>query len=218
MQNLTNVINHTLQTNCFPDKLKQSEVIPVYKKLDLLEKEDYRPVSLLPHVSKVFERIIYKRINTHMEDKISNYVTKFRKSYGTQHSLVIMLERWKQAIDKGEYIFVMYMDLSKAFDTTHDLLSAKLRAYGFSTSALNLLYSYLKYRKQKIVINNKTSSSEVIIADVPQGSIDGLLTDRPLLRMQNADRAKSDRTSNETDREKKYCNIRQFELGILIIY
>ena len=59
----------------------------------------------------------------------------------------------------------------------------------------------MKYRKQKVVINNKTSSSEVVIADVPQGSIDGLLTDRPLRRMQNVDRIKSDRTSNETDRE-----------------
>ena len=126
----------------------------------------------------------------------------FRKSHGTQHSLVITLERWKQAIDKGEYISVMYMDLSKAFDTiNYDLLLAKVRAYGLSASALNLLYSYLKYRKQKVVINNKTSSSEVVIADVPQGSIDGLLTDRPLRRMQNADRIKSDRTSNETDRE-----------------
>ena len=68
------------------------------------------------------------------------------------------------------------MDLSKAFDTiNHDLLLAKLRAYGFSTSALNLLYSYLKYRKEKIVINNKTSSSEVVMAGVPQGSIDGPL-------------------------------------------
>ena len=67
-----------------------------------------------------------------MEDKISNYVTGFRKSHGTQHSLVIMLERWKQATDKGEYISVMYMDISKAFDTiNHDLLLAKLRAYGF---------------------------------------------------------------------------------------
>ena len=137
-----------------------------------------------------------------MEDKISNYVTGFRKSHGTQHSLVIMLERWKQATDKGEYISVMYMDISKAFDTiNHDLLLAKLRAYGFSTSALNLLYSYLKYRKQKIVINNKRSSSEVLIADVPQGSIDVLLTDWPLRGMQNVDRIKSDRTSNETDRE-----------------
>ena len=58
-----------------------------------------------------------------MEDKISNYITGFRKSHGTQHSLVITLERWKQATDKGEYISEMYMDLSKAFDTiNHDLL------------------------------------------------------------------------------------------------
>ena len=58
LQHLTNAINHTLQTNCFLDKLKQSEVIPVNKKLDQLEKENYRPVILLPHVSMVFERII----------------------------------------------------------------------------------------------------------------------------------------------------------------
>ena len=55
-----------MQTNCFPDKLKQSEVIPVYKKLDPLEKENYRSVSLLPQVSKAFDRILYKRINTHI--------------------------------------------------------------------------------------------------------------------------------------------------------
>ena len=157
LQHLTNAINYTLQTNCFPDKLKQSKVIPVYKMLDSLEKENYRLVSLLPHVSKVFGRIIYKQINTYMEDKISNYVNGFRKSHGTQHSLVRMLERWKQAINKGEYISVMYTDFSKAFDTiNHDLPLAKLKAYGFSTSALNLLYSYLKYRKQKVVINNIT--------------------------------------------------------------
>ena len=70
----------------------------------------------------------------------------------------------------------MYMDLSKAFDTiNHDLLLAKLRAYGFSTSALNLLYSYLKNRKQKVVINNKTNSYELVIAGVPQVSTGGPL-------------------------------------------
>ena len=176
LQYLTNVINYALQTNRFPHKLKQSKVIPVYNKLDPLEKKNYRPGSLLPHVSKVFERIIYKHINTYTEEKISNYITGFRKSHGNQNSLVILLERWKQAIDKGEYISVMYMDLSKAFNTVnHDLLLAKLRAYGFSTSTLNLLCSYLKNRKQKVVINNKTSSSKVVTAGVPQGSIDGLL-------------------------------------------
>ena len=62
-----------------------------------------------------------------MKGKISNYVTGFQKSHGTQHSLVIMLERWKQAIDKGEYISVMYMDVSKGFDTINrDLLLSKL--------------------------------------------------------------------------------------------
>ena len=74
-----------------------------------------------------------------------------------------MLERWKPAIDKEEHISVMYMDLSKAIDTTnHDFLLAKLRAYGFSTSALNLLFNYLKNRKQKVVTNNETSSSKYI--------------------------------------------------------
>ena len=109
-----------------------------------------------------------------MEDKISNYVIGFGKSHGTQDSFVIMLERWKQAIDKREYISVMHIYVSKAFDTiNHDLLLAKLRANGFSTSALNLLHSYLKCRKQKIGINNKTSSSEVVIAGVPEGFING---------------------------------------------
>ena len=85
---------------------------------------------------KVFNRIIYKQINTCMQDIISNYVNGFRTSHGTQHSLVRMFQRWKKAIDKGEYISVMYMDLSKTFDTiNHDFLLA----YSFSTSVLNLL-------------------------------------------------------------------------------
>ena len=105
LQHLTNAINHTLETIVFPDKLKQSEVIPVYKKLDPLEKENYRPVSLLPHVSKVFGRIINKQINTYMKDKISNYITGFQKSHGTQHSLVIMLENGNKVLIK-ENIFL----------------------------------------------------------------------------------------------------------------
>ena len=70
----------------FPDKLKKREVILLYKKEDPLKKENYRPVSLLPPVSKVFERVIYKQINSSMNDKLSKYITGFRKAHRTQHS------------------------------------------------------------------------------------------------------------------------------------
>ena len=89
----------------------------MYKKQDPLKKENYRPVSLLPHVSKVFERILYTQINNYMENKLSKYVTGFHKSHGTRHSLIIMLEKWKNVLDKGEYVCVLFMDLSKTFDT-----------------------------------------------------------------------------------------------------
>ena len=158
----------------FSDKLKKAEVIPLCKKQDPLKKENYRPIGLLPHVSKVFERILYAQINNYMQNKLSKYVTGFRKSHGTQHSLMVMLEKWKNVLDKGEYVCVLFMDLSKAFVTiNHDLLLAKLRAYGFSNNALNLMCSYLKNRKQRTQINNNFSSEKHIIAGVPQGSIDG---------------------------------------------
>ena len=83
MPYLTVAINFSLRENIFPEELRHSEVIPLYKKLDPLNKENYRPVSLLSHVSKVFERIIYKQINLYMEGKLSKYLTGFRKSHGT---------------------------------------------------------------------------------------------------------------------------------------
>ena len=74
---LTKAINHAITGNIFPEQLKKSEVIPLHKKEDPLKKENYRPVNLLPHVSKVFERIIYKQINIYMQDKLSKHITGF---------------------------------------------------------------------------------------------------------------------------------------------
>ena len=176
LPHLTNSINYSIQHSNFSQELKLSEVIPVYKKLDPLQKENYRPASLLPHVSKIFERIIHKQITNYMTDKLAHSITGFRKSHGTQNSLVVMLEKWKRALDKGDYVSALFMDLSKAFDTTnHDLLIAKLKAYGFSKEALKLMKSYLKNRKQKVQINNKFSSEMLSQGWVPQGSIDGPL-------------------------------------------
>ena len=94
-----------------------------------------------------------------MENKISKCVTGFRKSHGTQHSLIFMLEKWKKALDKEENMLAIFVDLSKAFDTiNHDLLLTKLKAYGFSKQALSFMCSYLKNRRQRVQINNKFSS------------------------------------------------------------
>ena len=83
---------------------------------------NYRPVSLLAHILKVFGRVIYNQINF-MENKISKCVIVFRKSHGMQHSLIVMLKKWKKAIGKEENMSFIFMDLSKAFDTiNHDLL------------------------------------------------------------------------------------------------
>ena len=173
---ITVTINYSLRENTLPEELKRSEVISLHKKLDPLKKENYRPVSLLPHVSKVFERIIYKQVNTYTEDKLSKYLTGFRKSHGTQYLIVTMLEKWKKAIDKGECVSELFLDFSKAFDTIiHDLLLAKLKAYGFSPNALKLMHSYLNNRKQQVQINNRFSSESTVITGVPQGSIDGPL-------------------------------------------
>ena len=130
LPHLTNSINYSIQDSIFPQELKLSGVIPVYKKLNLLHKENYRPVSLLPPVSKVFERIIHKQITNYMADKLAHSIAGFRKSHGTQNSLVMMLQKWKRALDKGEYVPALFMNLSKAFDTiNHDLLIAKLKAF-----------------------------------------------------------------------------------------
>ena len=104
LPHLTNSINYSIQHSNFPQELKLSEVIPVYKKLDPLQKENYRPVSLLPHVSKIFERIIHKQITNYMTDKLAYSITGFRKLHGTQNSLVVMLEKRKTVLDKGEYV------------------------------------------------------------------------------------------------------------------
>ena len=96
---LINSINHFFYENTFPDQLKQSEVILWTKKLDPLKKENYRPMSLLPYLSKVFERILYKQIMSCINDLLSNYITGFRKLHGSQYYLVKMLENWKNALD-----------------------------------------------------------------------------------------------------------------------
>ena len=149
-------------------------MLSLFTKKDPLNKENYRPVSLLSHMSKVFERLLHKQIETFMSNKLSNKLFGFRKNYNTQYCLTFMLDKWKDTLDKGKHVGAVFMDLSKTFDTiNHDLLIAKLEAYGFSNNALLFMVSYLKNRSQRVSINSSFSILEEIIAGVPQGSILG---------------------------------------------
>ena len=173
---ITNSINLSIKKGYFPEELKLAEVSPIFKKKDDLGKENYRHVSVLPHVSKVFERIMYHQINDYMKDKLSKQLTGFRKNHSTQRSLSCMLEIWKKVLDKGGYNCAIFMDLSKAFDTlNHDLLTAKLGVYGFETNTLRYMKSYLTKRKQSVRVNKTFSEWDRITTGVPQGSILGPL-------------------------------------------
>ena len=175
---LTDIINDSIKNGVFPDELKLAEVIPLFKKADPFDKSNYRPVSLLSHMSKVFERIIYNQINVnqYIEPFLPNLLTGFRKNHNTQYSLLKMLQSFKEALDKGNSVSAMFMDLSKAFDTlNHDLLMAKVEAYGFSVNSLSYIHSYLNKRLQKTNVNNNCSLWKEIFTGVPQGSILGPL-------------------------------------------
>ena len=119
---------------------------------------------------------MFRQINEYMDVFLSKHQCGFRKGYSTQQCLLAMLEKWRSAVDNKKTFGVLLTDLSKAFDClSHELLLAKLHAYGFSIPALRLVYSYLKNRKQRTKINSAYSCWEEIIFGVPQGSILGPL-------------------------------------------
>ena len=173
---LTKIINSSIRNGCFPDELKAAEFTPIIKRNDELNKQNYRPVSVLPHVTKIIERVMYTQIENFMEDKLSKLLTGFRKNHSTQHSVVNMLEKWENTLDKGGFAGAIFMDLSKVFDTmNHDLLIIKLGAHGFQEDALVFMKSYFANRQQRVRVNSNFSMWEKIIPGVPAGSILGPL-------------------------------------------
>ena len=161
-----------VKSSKFPSILTLADIVPVFKKGDQECKTNYRPVSILSNMSKIFERINFRQISNYMESFLSKYQCGFRKGLSTQHCLLFMLEKWKRAVDNGKLFGILLTDLSKAFDClSHELLLTKLHAYAFSISALRLIYSYLANRKRRTKISSSHSSGEEILFGVPQGSI-----------------------------------------------
>ena len=166
----------SLEVGEFPSGMKLANVTPVHKKGSRYDKGNYRPVSILPNLSKVFERCLHKQISHFFDTILSKYQCGFRKGHGAQHCLIALLEKWRESIDRGLEFGILLTDLSKAFDCLpHDLFIAKLFAYGFDDKALRFIYDYLRHRKQRTRIGDSYSSWQEILYGVPQGSILGPL-------------------------------------------
>ena len=170
------VVGEVVDGSIFPTLLKLADIVPVHKKLTKAYKKNYRPVSILPIVSKIFERLMHQQINSFVSNLLSKFLCGYRKNYNSQYALLFMIEKWKAMLDKGGFAGAVLMDLSKAFDTiNHELLIAKLRAYGFSFKALKLVLHYLCGRHQRVKINLSFSSWVELLLGVPQGSVLGPL-------------------------------------------
>ena len=170
------LFNKTLSNKEFPDEFKLADVTTIYKKDDPNKSKNYRPVSVLPVVSKVFEKIIHDQISQYINSFLTPYLCGYRKGFSTQQALLSLIEKWKIVLDSKGYGGAVLMDLSKAFDTiNHDLLIAKLHAYGFSKESLKLIKSYLSNCWQRTKVNLSFSSWSELILGVPQGSVLGPL-------------------------------------------
>ena len=168
--------NLSLMNGDFPHRLKQPEAIHVFKKEEKLDKTNYRPVSILPIIYKLYERLMYDQMYKYLDQIFSKFQCGFRKGFSTQNCLLYMIENWKESLDQGGHYSALLTDLSKAFDCTmHDLLIAKLQAYCFNDDSLNFVCNYLVDREQRVKINSSFSTLSKIEYGVPQGSILGSL-------------------------------------------
>ena len=173
---MTDMINTAIESNIFPNDMKFADLCPVFKKKDDMIKNNYRPVSVLPVASKVFEIVISDQLMEFFNCIFNALLCAYRKKYGCQHVLVKVIDSWKKALDNNEFAGAMLFDLSKAFDCMiHGLLIAKLKAYGVSDDACTFISSYLSNRYQRVRISDKRSNWQPLTKGVPQGSCLGPL-------------------------------------------
>lgn len=173
---LVYIINKSFTEGVFPQHLQIARVIPVHKKGDKSVHTNYRPISILPCFSKIFEKIVANRLLDYMSKH--NILTEaqfgFRPNYSTDLALHKFCQNIHNTLDNKGYQISVFCDLSKAFDTiSHSILLEKLKVYGIRGAALNWFQSYLKFRKQYTTYNHSSSARTTVTYGVPQGSILG---------------------------------------------
>ena len=165
---LVSIINSSLSSGVFPDKLKISKIIPIHKSDDASLVQNYRPISILPALSKIFERAVYNRIVFQFltdNNILFHHQFGFRPGHSTSHALINLVNKIATAVDSNKYLARVFLDLSKAFDTLdHDILLTKLEAYGITDTALKWITDYFRHRKQFVHINESKTLPGILIS------------------------------------------------------
>ena len=177
-KSLTHLINLSLTNGYFPDPLKLANVIPIYKACEKMMVNNYRPISLLSIVSKVFEKVFYSRLYNFLKAQKILYKHQFgfREKHSTYMALLVLMDKIINAIEDNKFTIGIFLDFSKAFDTVnHEILLRKLDVYGVRGVANDWVRSYLSNRKQFVTVNGVKSKTMTIECGVPQGSILGPL-------------------------------------------
>ena len=176
---LKELINLSFATGVYPDNLKIAKVIPIFKnKGDRLTVSNYRPISLLSNINKIFEKLVYSRLYSFLDLHKCIYELQFgfRANHSTNHALLSLTESIRDALDNGKFACGIFIDLQKAFDTVdHRILLRKLEYYGIRGLSNNWFKSYLTNRQQYVSINGYNSNKKPMLYGVPQGSVLGPL-------------------------------------------
>ena len=174
---LAKLFNMCLKESCFPDCWKVSSVVPVFKNVgERSTARNYRPVSLLSVVSKVFEKLVNNRIVDQLEKSslFSDFQYGFRSSRSTADLLTFVSDRIARAFNRSGATVAVALDISKAFDRVwHAGHLQKLKSYGISGQIFGLISSFLSNRRLRVVLDGKSSQEHPVNAGVPQGSVLG---------------------------------------------
>ena len=165
-----------MEERTFPNKLKISKIIPIYKSKDKDQLNNYRPISLLPSISKIYEKVVYKRLYNFINPSLYERQFGFRAKRLTIQAIIELNTDIIESFEDKDITMATFLDLSKAFDTIdHTILIEKLRRYGIRGIALNWFKSYLTNRSHFVKYKNYSSASSDMICGVPQGSVLGPL-------------------------------------------